>query len=105
VITAFISPYRADRDRVRAAGPDVFHEVHVATGLDECERRDPKGLYQKARAGQIPEFTGISAPYEPPAAAELVLDTAGRSLDDSVEELLDYVEGAFARDVRERAVG
>ena len=95
VITAFISPYRADRDRVRAVGPEVFHEVHVATAIEECERRDPKGLYRKARAGQIPDFTGVSAPYEPPAAPELALDTAGRSLDDSVGDLLAYVERAF----------
>ncbi len=95
VITAFISPYRADRDRVRAIGPEAFHEVYVATAIEECERRDPKGLYRKARAGQIPEFTGISAPYEPPAVPELVLDTAGRSLDDSVGELLAYVERVF----------
>ncbi|MGE5548634.1 MAG: adenylyl-sulfate kinase [Solirubrobacterales bacterium] len=96
VVTAFISPYRADRDRVRAVDPDAFHEIHVATGLDECERRDPKGLYKKARAGQIPDFTGISAPYEAPDVPELVLETAGKSIDDSVADLIAYIEGQFA---------
>ncbi|CAA7611307.1 adenylyl-sulfate kinase [Magnetospirillum sp. UT-4] len=94
-ITAFISPYRADRDRVRAIAPDAFHEVFVATQLTECERRDPKGLYRKARLGQIPEFTGVSAPYEPPSAPDLVIDTAGRSLEESVAELMAYVEARF----------
>lgn len=94
-ITAFISPYRSDRDRVRAIDPDAFHEVHVATDLNECERRDPKGLYKKARKGEIPEFTGISAPYEPPADPEMVLDTSGKSIDESVAELVEYVENRF----------
>ncbi len=102
VVTAFISPYRADRDRVRAMG-EGFHEVHVATGLDECERRDPKGLYRKARAGAIPEFTGVSAPYEAPVDPELVLDTAGRSVDQSVEELVAYIEKRFSLSARRRA--
>jgi len=96
-ITAFISPYRADRDRVRAIDADSFHEVFVSTGLDECERRDPKGLYKKARKGEIPEFTGISAPYEPPAEPELVLDTAGKPVDESVAELVAYVEAVFGQ--------
>jgi bifunctional enzyme CysN/CysC len=102
VVTAFISPYRADRDRVRAMGKG-FHEIHVATGLDECERRDPKGLYKKARAGAIPEFTGISAPYEAPVDPELVLDTAGKSIDQSVEELVAYIEKSFSLTARKRA--
>jgi len=63
VISSFISPYSADRERVRAIDPEAFHEIHIATDLEECERRDPKGLYKKARAGELPDFTGISAPY------------------------------------------
>ena len=72
VITALISPFRTDRERVRIiAGTHPFLEVHVATSLEECERRDPKGLYVKARAGQIRDFTGIDSPYEAPEAPEL----------------------------------
>src|SRR5438874_10800866 len=79
-LTAFISPYRADRDQVRALmRPGDFIEVLVDCPLDVCEQRDVKGLYQKARAGQIPEFTGISAPYEPPLTPELTLRTAEQS--------------------------
>ena len=95
VICAFISPYRADRDLVRAIEPSMFHEIHVATTLEECEARDPKGLYKKARAGDIPEFTGISAPYEAPATPELTLVTAGKSVVQSVDELESYVVRTF----------
>ena len=76
VVAAFISPYRAARRRARrAAGPGQFVEVFVDTPLAECERRDPKGLYRRARAGEVAEFTGIDAPYEPPESPELVLAT------------------------------
>ena len=92
VITAFISPYREDRDRVRRIAPDLFHEIHVAADLATCERRDPKGLYRKARAGQIAEFTGISAPYEPPEAPEMVVDTAAHGLEACLAQLSAYVE-------------
>jgi bifunctional enzyme CysN/CysC len=96
VIAAFISPYRADRSSARAAvarlnGPS-FHEVHVSAPIDVCEARDPKGLYQKARSGQLPEFTGISAPYEPPEAPELTLDTASLGVDAAVETTLAYLD-------------
>ncbi len=92
-VTAFISPYRADRDLVRQMmKPGDFIEVHVECRLDECERRDPKGLYKKARAGEIPEFTGISAPYEAPSKPELVLDTSDETADKSVARLLTYLE-------------
>jgi adenylylsulfate kinase len=83
-ITAFISPYRADRDQVRALMPDDFVEILVECPLEVCEQRDVKGLYQKARAGQIKEFTGISAPYEPPAKPELTLRTDRQSVEESV---------------------
>jgi adenylylsulfate kinase len=94
VFTSFISPYRADRAAARAlfAGGD-FIEVYVAADVATCEGRDPKGLYQQARAGKIPEFTGISAPYEAPEKPELVLDTAKQSIGESVAELLGYLEG------------
>ncbi len=96
VISAFISPYREDREIARRAAGDSFHEIFVKADLDICERRDPKGLYKKARLGEIPEFTGISAPYEEPKSPELVVDTGALSVDDSIDMLLDYVERAFA---------
>ncbi|MGE5515866.1 MAG: adenylyl-sulfate kinase [Bacteroidota bacterium] len=105
VIAAFISPYQSDRDKVRAVNPDTFHEIHIATELDECERRDPKGLYRKARAGEIPQFTGISAPYEEPTQPELRLHTFGRSVDEAVAELQAYVERTIGLSSRERAAG
>ncbi len=93
VFTAFISPYRADRDKVRAIMEDGdFVEVLVDASLETCESRDVKGLYQKARAGEIPEFTGISAPYEAPANPELVLDTNAQSVEASVKQLVGYLE-------------
>ena len=92
VITAFISPYREDRRRAREIiGAERFLEVHVDATLEECERRDVKGLYQKARAGEIPDFTGISAPYEAPETPELRLDTTALSVEESVEEILDLL--------------
>ncbi len=93
VLTSFISPYRADRDAVRAlhAAGD-FLEAHVAATVETCESRDVKGLYAKARAGQIPEFTGISAPYEAPEKPELLLDTNRQSVADSVAQVVRYLE-------------
>ena len=92
-VTAFISPYREDRDQARAcASEGRFVEVFVDCDLDECERRDPKGLYKKARAGEIPEFTGISAPYEAPDKAELTINTTRSSEDESVAEVLAYLD-------------
>ena len=92
VIAAFISPYRTDRDRVRAAAPGLFHEIYVRAPLEECASRDPKGLYAKARQGGIGGFTGVSAPYEPPVAPELVVDTAALSVEEAVQLVLRYVE-------------
>jgi len=93
VFTSFISPYRADRDKARAImGDGDFVEVLVDASLETCESRDVKGLYQKARAGEIPEFTGISAPYEPPENPELVLDTNTQSVEASMEQLVGYLE-------------
>jgi adenylyl-sulfate kinase len=87
-IVALISPYRRDRDRARAAAPaGRFIEVFINAPLDVCERRDPKGLYARARAGELKEFTGISAPYEPPLAPEVELRTDRRSVAESSAEL------------------
>jgi bifunctional enzyme CysN/CysC len=95
VVTSFISPYQADRDRARTSVRTGFHEVFVSTPIEECEARDPKGLYRKARAGEIPGFTGVSAPYEPPVSPEYVLDTTGRSIEECVAELIAYAERVF----------
>lgn len=92
-MTAFISPFRADRQLARDLLPaDEFIEVHVATSLAVCEQRDPKGLYRKARAGQIPNFTGIDSAYEAPVNPELVVDTGTEDLDGCVQSLLAYLE-------------
>jgi bifunctional enzyme CysN/CysC len=93
VITAFISPFRADRNRIRERiGDAQFIEVYISTSLEECERRDPKGLYVKARAGEIREFTGIDSPYEPPIAPQLTIDTSKSELSASVDQILRYLE-------------
>ncbi|HEY2385940.1 MAG TPA: adenylyl-sulfate kinase [Candidatus Binatia bacterium] len=92
-LTAFISPYRADRDQVRVLmGQGDFVEVHVDCPVEVCEQRDVKGLYKKARAGEIKEFTGISAPYEAPQKAELTIRTAGQSVEASARQILQYLE-------------
>jgi adenylylsulfate kinase len=93
VLTAFVSPFQADRARARslvAAGD--FIEIHCAADLAVCEERDTKGLYARARAGEIKEFTGISSPYEAPEAPELRIDTGSQSLDDCVAQVLAYLE-------------
>lgn len=93
VITAFISPYREDRARVRALFDEGdFLEVHVAADLATCEARDPKGLYARARAGEIQDFTGVSAPYEPPEAPELRVDTGAADVETCVGQILDHLE-------------
>ena len=90
-ITAFISPYRADRRRARDAAGDKFHEIYVKADLETCERRDPKGLYKKARKGEIKDFTGISSPYEAPEYADLTVDTAVHGIDSCVEMIVEYI--------------
>ena len=97
VITAFISPFRADRERARQTLGKKFHEIFVDARLEVCEARDPKGLYKKARAGIITEFTGISSPYERPESPALSLDTGGTSINDCVAGLRDYSVRAFRR--------
>lgn len=93
VLVAAISPYRADRARARSAAQGRFHEVWVKADLATCEGRDPKGLYKRARAGQIAEFTGISAPYEAPEGAEIVVDTSQESVEISVDRIMTYLQG------------
>ena len=91
--TAFISPYRQDRDRVREImSTGDFIEVFVDCPVEVCEQRDPKGLYKKARAGEIPEFTGISAPYEEPLNAEITVRTADDSEEQCLKQILAYLE-------------
>jgi adenylylsulfate kinase len=93
-LTAFVSPFKADRDKVRAlVEPGDFIEIHCAANLDVCEQRDTKGLYAKARAGEIQEFTGISSPYEAPEKPELAIDTGSQNLDTCVSQVLAYLEG------------
>ncbi len=87
-LAAFVSPYRKDRDQVRAVVGAHFLEVFVDTPLEVCEARDPKGLYKKARAGEIRGFTGIDAPYEAPAAPEVHLRTAGKTVDAAAAEVV-----------------
>ena len=92
-LTAFISPYRLDRDRSREIHRvGDFLEVHVDCPLAVCEQRDPRGLYARARAGEIHEFTGVSAPYEPPPQPELVLRTDRESPEESAESVISYLE-------------
>ncbi|MBN2470490.1 MAG: adenylyl-sulfate kinase [Anaerolineae bacterium] len=92
VLAAFISPYRADRDAVRALlPPGAFIEIHVDCPLEVCEQRDPKDLYQKARSNILKHFTGISAPYEPPLHAEITLNTAQQSIEASCATVLEYL--------------
>ena len=94
VVTAFISPYQNDRRRARAiaceAGLDFF-EIYVAAPLEVCEQRDTKGLYKKARAGQLKDFTGIDAPYEAPESAEVTVATDKQSITESVAQILEFL--------------
>ena len=93
VITAFISPYRADREMARSiVGNADFLEVHVNTPIEVCEERDPKGFYKLARAGEIPAFTGVSAPYETPLDPVCSIDTALHSVDECVDLLMRLLE-------------
>ena len=91
VITAAISPYRELRDEARAKMDGRFIEAYVKASVEECEKRDVKGLYAKARAGEIQEFTGVSDPYEAPVAPELRIETEGRSSDDCARKVLEFL--------------
>jgi len=103
VISAFISPYRADRDRIRAAHGGYFNEVYINAPLEVCEARDAKGLYRKARAGEIKEFTGVSAPYEAPTAPELELRTGETPVEQCMAALIAYVERRLSLRARREA--
>ncbi|MFA9455740.1 adenylyl-sulfate kinase [Halalkalibacter sp. APA_J-10(15)] len=93
VCTAFISPFKEDRDRVRELVEEgEFIEVYVRCSLEACEQRDPKGLYKKARAGEIPSFTGISSPYEEPESPELIIDSDQLSVEESIETIITYLK-------------
>lgn len=93
-LTAFISPFRADRERVRGmVMHGEFIEIYCHCPLEVCETRDVKGLYQRARAGEVKDFTGISSPYEAPLKPELTVDTATQPLDACVTQVLDYLRG------------
>jgi adenylylsulfate kinase len=92
-LSAFISPYREDRQMVRERFvPGEFIEVYVKCPLEVCERRDPKGLYKKARKGEIQNFTGISAPYEEPLNPEIIVETDKQTLEQSVQQIIGYLK-------------
>lgn len=95
-ISAFISPYRIDREAARLAAKGRFHEVYLDADVTICEERDPKGLYRKARAGKIADFTGVSAPYEVPTAPDLVIPTGEKDVAASLALAVSYVEVSFA---------
>ncbi|WP_209123178.1 adenylyl-sulfate kinase [Alkalihalobacillus sp. BA299] len=91
--TAFISPFREDRENVRKiVEADEFVEIYVKCSLEKCEQRDPKGLYKKARAGEIPDFTGISSPYEEPSSPELTIETDKLSIEEAANLVVQYLE-------------
>jgi len=93
VLTAFISPFQADRDLVRSiVEKDEFIEIYVECSVETCENRDPKGLYKKAKSGEIQHFTGISSPYEAPNRPEITLNTDTLSIDQCVETVLQYLK-------------
>jgi adenylylsulfate kinase-like enzyme len=92
VLASFVSPYREDRENVkRIVGYGNFVEIFVNTPIDECERRDVKGLYTKARAGEIKNFTGVSAPYEAPMAPDIEIDTTKVSVEEAVAVILEFI--------------
>lgn len=93
VLTAFISPFRVDRKQVRdLLAADEFIEVFVKCPIEECEKRDPKGLYKKARQGDIKDFTGIDSPYEEPDRAELIVETHKYSIEECAEQIVKYLQ-------------
>ena len=91
VLSAFISPFKEERRKISEMHSQNFHQVYLSADLDTCEERDPKGLYKKARLGEIKDFTGIDSPYEVPEKSDLIIDTKKLSIDDSVEKLFHYI--------------
>ena len=104
VISSFISPYREDRRNARAVAPDFFHSIYIKASLEACEKRDTKGLYKQAREGKLPEFTGISAPYEEPVNPDLVIDTENMTTEAGVNALVRYVEHHLVSPVKNMAI-
>ena len=93
VLTSFISPYKEDRDFARSCfSRDTFYEVYIKCSIQECERRDPKGMYEKARRGIIKNYTGISAPYEEPESPDLVIETEQLNIEDSIQLVLTFMD-------------
>ncbi len=97
VLAALISPYAKSRNQIRQIFGDQFHEVYLDPGLGACEARDPKGLYKKARAGEIQNFTGLSSPYEAPVNPELRIDTNKQTIEESLDQLIKYVDNTFRK--------
>ncbi|WP_033959531.1 adenylyl-sulfate kinase [Psychroserpens jangbogonensis] len=98
VLAAFVSPYKKDRENIRTIVKDVnFVEVYINTSVEECERRDVKGLYKKARAGEIKNMTGISAPYEAPKTPDIEIKTEIESVEDSVKRIVDFITPKLSR--------
>jgi adenylyl-sulfate kinase len=91
VLSAFISPFNADREKALNAHPENFHEVYLSANIEVCEKRDPKGLYKKARSGEIKEFTGIDSPYEIPKNPSVNLNTGKQTVEESTEELFNFI--------------
>ncbi|WP_369999104.1 adenylyl-sulfate kinase [Winogradskyella sp.] len=92
VLAAFVSPYKKDRDNIRTVVKDVnFVEIYVNTSVEECERRDVKGLYKKARSGEIKNMTGVSAPYEAPDCPDIEIETEKESIEGSANRIVDYI--------------
>ena len=99
-LAAFVSPYIEDRENIKAiVGTDNFIEIYVNTSLEECERRDVKGLYKKARAGEIKNMTGISAPYEAPLQPDLEINTDNQSVETSTQIILDFINQKLKKDI------
>ncbi len=103
VITAFISPYKADRDKARVAAGDAYHSVYIKADIETCKKRDPKGLYKKAMAGEIKNFTGVNDVFEDPVNADIVIDTAKESIDDSVARLMAYINSNFVKPIEDQS--
>jgi adenylylsulfate kinase len=98
VLAAFIAPFEKERENIRTiVGTENYVEVYMTTSIEECERRDVKGLYKKARKGEISDFTGVSSPYEPPVSADLEIDTEKTSVDEAVEMILEKIRTKLER--------
>ena len=95
VIVSLISPYRSERRKARDVRPEIFRLIYTKASVDDCSKRDVKGLYAKARSGEIKDFTGISSPYEAPEKPDLVIDTANEQIQESVDKLYNFIKKEF----------